>query len=100
MKYTKINAMIITIDNDFFFRLEQIANKWSLETKSSDFLDFCFSYKEDFKRIIINLLSDYEIERDYFRNTLSIKYQEEIPTICLSNQYILIRDKGNLKRLI
>lgn len=99
MKYSKINSIVINIDNDFFPKLEQITKKWSLETKSSDFLDFCFSYRKDFKRILINLLSDYEIERDYFNNTLIIEYREDIPLVCLPNQYILVRDKENLKRL-
>lgn len=99
MKYTDIKAIIITLDEDFFYKLEEIANKWCFETKSADFLDFTFTVQEDFKRILVNLLSNYKQEKDFYNDNLQIEWLEEIPISKANNQYILIRDGNNLKKM-
>ena len=99
MKYTDIKAMVITLDKDLFYKVEELATKWSWETKSADFLDFTCVIQDKFKEVVVKCLANYEIEKNYYRNNLKIEWLEEIPFTKLENQYILIRDKNLVKRM-
>lgn len=99
MQYSKIKALVITLDEDFFYKIENLAKQYSFETKSSDYLDWTYNFRDDFKRILIHLLANYDIEKDYYNNNLKLQWLEQIPVACLPNQYILIRDKENVKRM-
>lgn len=99
MLHYNIKALVITIDKDFYYKLEEVATKWSFETKGAEYLDWTFNNRKDFKRILIDLLSEYEIEKDYYKNNLKIEWLTEIPVARLPNQYILIKDKTEVKKM-